>query len=166
MLESLLETLEENNLPGFDYLEFYKALKAQEKTDIPEKLKFQTVFSTAGVLGLTLDKLKSSIDYYLKKLSEKEADFNIMVDRQLQEKVVSKQSELQNILKKEEELISKIEQINKELQSFTSKKEEIKSEIIDQEKRIEIVRTNFFATIKHLQSLINNDKEKINKYLT
>jgi len=165
MIASLLETLEENDLPGFDYLEFYKSLKAQDNTDIPEKLKFQTVFATAGVLGLTYEKLNESINHYLQKLLEKEADFKSMVDRQLQDKVVLKQTEFQNIQKKEEELIKKIEVINKELEGYKTRKAEIRNEITEQEKKIENVKNNFFAALKHLQTKISEDRDKINTYL-
>ena len=59
----IINTLEKNNLPGFDYLEYKQSLEGLSKMNMDEATAFQSAFVTASTLGLTKEKLKDCLLY-------------------------------------------------------------------------------------------------------
>jgi len=65
IVEKLLQAIEKNNLEGFDYLEYKKSLKALEKMPMDEATKYRSAFATASTMGVTLDKLIQTTNFYI-----------------------------------------------------------------------------------------------------
>ena len=57
----LLKAIKENNLPGFDYLEFKQSLNGLKKMDMDETTAIKSAFTTGSTVGLTKSKLISHI---------------------------------------------------------------------------------------------------------
>src|SRR5690242_18768533 len=68
IMSALLKALEENNMDGFDFLEFKNSLKALSQMPLDEATKFRSAFATASTMGVTVAKLLDSVDYYKKVL--------------------------------------------------------------------------------------------------
>ncbi len=91
-LDFLAKTLEQNNLPGFDFLEFKKSAAGLLKLGMDEATAIKSVFTTAATMGLTKEKLVETAAYY-RNLLEKERDaFDNAHAVQMQEKVDSKKT--------------------------------------------------------------------------
>ena len=73
--EQLADALASANMEGFDYFEFAQALEAQTTLIPSEAQRFQTIYATAKVMGVTPDKLISSAQHYLDVLKKKEDVF-------------------------------------------------------------------------------------------
>ncbi len=73
IIDTLLAAIEKNNLGGFDYLEFRQSLKGLEKIVVDEATRYKSAFATASTMGVTMDRLVETADYYAKIL-DKERD--------------------------------------------------------------------------------------------
>ena len=71
--ERLMQSIQDNNMDGFDYLEFKSALKSLDSLPLDEATKFKSAYATSTTMGLTYETLLSSVDYY-KKIMEREKD--------------------------------------------------------------------------------------------
>ncbi|MEZ4920023.1 MAG: hypothetical protein R2792_13045 [Saprospiraceae bacterium] len=63
-LTFLTQAIEKNNLPGFDYFEFKRAVSSLLQMDIDEATAYKSAFATAATMGLTKDKLLETASYY------------------------------------------------------------------------------------------------------
>ncbi|HNG89366.1 MAG TPA: hypothetical protein PK858_04155, partial [Saprospiraceae bacterium] len=70
-LDFLTKALEKNNLPGFDYFEFKRAVATLLEMKIDEDTAFKSAFATAATVGLTKEKLLDTAGYY-RNLLDKE----------------------------------------------------------------------------------------------
>ena len=73
--EMLFKAIEENNLEGFDYLEFKQSLQSLKKVETDEVKRFQSAFAMASTMGLTKSKLFESAKHYASVLGAEEKKF-------------------------------------------------------------------------------------------
>lgn len=92
-LDFLAKALEQNNLPGFDFLEFKKSVSGLLKLGMDEPTAIKSVFTTASTMGLTKEKLVESIGYYRNIIEKERAAFDNALAAQTQSKVDSKKTE-------------------------------------------------------------------------
>src|SRR5258705_117865 len=76
IMTALLKAIEENNMDGFDFLEFKNSLKALSQMSLDEATRFRSAFATASTMGVTVPKLLESVDYYKKVLIAEKDKFN------------------------------------------------------------------------------------------
>jgi hypothetical protein len=127
IVDSLLKAIEQNNLPGEDYLEFMDALAAMKNIPLDDTMKVQTVMATLSTKGLTVAKIRESADYYKKVLSNELNQFLTELNNQIEKTVKSKEkiieAEKLAIQQKSEQIASLTKQIN-EAQAEIQKTEE------------------------------------------
>ena len=51
-------------ITGFDYLEYRRSLKSLETFPMDEATKFRSSYATASTMGVTVEKLLESIEFY------------------------------------------------------------------------------------------------------
>jgi len=116
IVESLLKSIEQNNLPGEDYLEFMEALVAMKNIPLDEAMKVQTVMATLSIKGLTVQKIRESAEYYKKVLSNELDQFLTELNNQIEKTVKSKEkiieAEKLAIQQKSEQIAALTKQIN------------------------------------------------------
>ncbi|MGB1205804.1 MAG: hypothetical protein ACPG5B_09170 [Chitinophagales bacterium] len=163
--ERLMQSIQDNNMDGFDYLEFKSALKSLDNLPLDEATKFKSAFATSSTMGLTYDTLLGSIDFY-KKVMEREKDkFREQLKQQVTKTMVTKQ---ENKDKLEQSIQHKMEQIKRLTDEVNASKEKlgkVESEMNQLIGKIEGVKTNFVATFNHLMKQFDNDLAKIKNYL-
>jgi hypothetical protein len=164
--KQLLEALEKANLPGYDYLEFIKAIDIQASIIPSESMRFQSTFAVASTMGVNVPTLLSSADHYLKALTDKEKEFVAAMDKHATEAVGGKEGQIQNIDSEMQKAAQQIQQLTQNINSLQEQKTALTNEISTNRIKIETVKNNFFATMKTITDRINNDINKIKQYLT
>ena len=164
-LNILLEAMDANDLEGFDYLEFKKFLKSLDKVELDEATKFRTAFATGQTMGATRDNLVSSARRYLDVLGQEESRFEQAVQNQrskVSEEMRNGIAAMEKQIAGNEETIAKLKAENDKARTeIASRREEIEAA----ETRIQETQNDFEQTYRHLVGQLQDDIEKINKFL-
>lgn len=165
IVEKLLQAIEKNNLEGFDYLEYKKSIKALDKIPMDEATKYRSAFATASTMGVTLEKLLETVQFYIGILDKENTVFLNAFKAQLQEKVSDKEGEmtqLQSVIKEKTEQIKKLtEEITKHQAEVGS----IKSKLGDSRAKIEKTQNDFKESFSYLKGQFEGDVIKMKDYL-
>lgn len=165
IMEKLLKVLSDNNQEGFDYIEYKNSIKALETMQMDEKMKFRSAFATAQTIGLSLPKLLNSISFYQKILNKENDSFLSALNNQINIKVGDKKKELQDYNKMIEAKSLQIKKLQSEIAKHKEVQNTLKSKIEEDTISIEKTKKDFETTFYKLMHQINEDVEKIKKYL-
>jgi chromosome segregation ATPase len=163
--EQLAAALESANVEGFDYFEFAQALEAQTTLIPSEAQRFQTIYATAKVMGVTPDKLISSAQHYLDVLKKKEDEFKQALEGHRSEAVTAKEEGMKKIDTDMLALNDQIRKINENINAMQQQRTAMANEISKSQAEIAQVENNFNATLKVFTGRISSDIEKIKTYL-
>lgn len=165
-VNSLLQAIENNNMEGFDYLEYKQSLKSLANMDMDEGTRFSSAFAMAKTMGANQKNLIDSAKFYVKILNEEKSKFVLAYEKQQEKQITSREDRLTTIgtsIKKKEEQIKKLqEEINGLKKEFEVKKKEINSAAA----KVALTRDQFFAAHGKVIDQINADIERMNKYLS
>lgn len=165
IIEKLLGAIEKNNLDGFDYLEFKKAIKALEKMPMDEATKFRSTFATASTLGVTLDKLVASTGHYITVLENENTTFLKAFEGQLTSNVGDKEKEITQFDAIIKEKSAQIKKLTEEITRHQTQIEELKKTVAESKSKIDKTRNDFKVSYLHLRSQLEQDVEKMKQYL-
>ncbi|WP_133535037.1 hypothetical protein [Tenacibaculum caenipelagi] len=165
IIEKLLQAIEKNNLEGFDYLEFKKALKALEKIPMEEATKYRSTFATASTMGVTLDKLIDSTAHYIKVLDSENNTFLKAFEKQLISKVGNKEKEISQFESIIGEKSEKIKQLTEEIAKHQSQIIELRKTVDESKMKIDKTKNDFRLSHLHLRTQLEQDIEKMKQYL-
>ncbi|MBW1297314.1 hypothetical protein [Aquimarina litoralis] len=165
IVEKLLQAIEKNNLDGFDYLEYKKSLKALEKMPMDEATKYRSAFATASTMGVTLDKLLQTTNFYIGVLDKENEQFLGAFKNQFDSKVSGREREIaqfQSIIKEKSEQIKKLtEEITKHQQQIS----DLKAKVEESNNKINKTQNDFKVSYSHLKKQFEEDIVKMQKYL-
>lgn len=165
ILDKLIQALEDNNQSGFDYLEFRKALLTLSSMQMDEATKFQSTFATAATMGVTLEKLIESINFYIKVLNNEEDKFKKAIKEQTTLNIDDKLKErdrINNIIK---EKSNQIKKLTEEIRMHQSETEKIVSTIEQAEKKIKETSLNFETSLNVIKKELEQDSLKLKQYI-
>ncbi|MCP4124497.1 MAG: hypothetical protein GY751_22360 [Bacteroidetes bacterium] len=165
IINALFKALEDNNLNGFDYIEFKRSVKGLEKMVADEATRFKSAFSTASTMGVTLDKLVETASYYVKILDKERDQFVKAAGDQTTSLVENRKKEMQQMLKGMAEKKAMIEKLNKELKSSEGRLQKLQEGIDTATVKIEETKKNFDVSFTHLKGQIQQDIEKMTNFL-
>ena len=165
ILDKLLQAIEKNNLDGFDYLEFKKALKALEKIPMDEATKFRSTFATASTMGVTLDKLVESTTHYINVLDKENTTFLKAFEGQLTSKVGNKEKEIVQFDAIIKEKSAKIKQLTEEIAKHQTQITELRKIVDESKTKIDKTKNDFKLSYLHLRTQLEQDVEKMKQYL-
>ncbi|MBX2815061.1 MAG: hypothetical protein KTR24_03655 [Saprospiraceae bacterium] len=161
-VQFLHKAIAENNLPGFDYLEFKQSLNGLKAMDMDDTMAIKSAFTTGSTVGLTKTKLVSSADHYKKILQTEKKQFDTALQNQMSQRVHGKKEEKATLSKKIEEYRAKISQLETQVVKVQEKLDRADEEIEAARVKIEDTRDKFesaFAEfIKQIDSDISNIK--------
>lgn len=164
-LQFLTKALEKNNLPGFDYIEFKQALGNLQAMDIMDELAYKSAFATASTVGVTKDKLLKTAEHYKQILAKEKAQFDEALRKQMEQRVQTKQLEVEKLKKQIEEYKAKIieleDRISKAQVTIDSADEHIQAA----RHKIETTKTSFEFTHQSIINQIDQDIDSIQRYL-
>jgi len=165
IVEKLLQAIEKNNLEGFDYLEYKKSLKALEKMPMDEATKYRSAFATASTMGVTLDKLLKTTNFYIGVLDKENEQFIGAFKNQFDSKVSGREREIaqfESIIKEKSEQIKKLtEEIAKHQQQIG----DLKAKVEESNSKINKTQNDFKVSYSHLKAQFEEDIVKMQKYL-
>ena len=164
ILDMLENDLEQENIPGPDYLELKAAAEDEEsiKTEPDERKRYRQAFSNMKRFfpdaGVTEDRIFDSVEHYKKVLQAREADAKDELERKLQNEVVVLREKVEA---DERELQRREEQIRLERQKL----EEKKATIAEREKSLTKKGKDFIKTASFMREALDSDLKKIKEYL-
>lgn len=164
-LEFLLNSLEKNNLPGFDYLEFKKAIHALTGLSMEEATAYKSAFTTASTMGLTKEKLLESANYYRSVLEKEEAGFEKALEGQQETKIGSKKQEVERLLNQENRHAQEIRRLQEEAAAYRVQVELLNEQMDAEAQRLEKLKAGFHATLLSVLTQMDGDIEKLHRHV-
>ncbi len=161
----LVKALEENNLDGFDYMEYKRSLESLKKMSMDEATRYQSAFAMAQTMGVSAPKLIQSTQHYIKVLANEEKKFQQAVANQQSNQIKSKQEEIKNLDATVKNKQAQIKKLTEEIAQHEKQAEKMKSEISGATAKVQVTRSNFLASYQLLSSQIQSDFENMKKYL-
>lgn len=167
VIENLLELLNQANLPGPDFYEFYIALKEMQKTGVAldEAMLYRTVYTTLKITGLTKEKLIQSGNQYVAILNQHMNEFEQSHKQTVNSKVGSKVAEKDAIDKTVSEKKAMIESLNQEIVSLATKKAQLEVDIQKETENIESTKNAFMSGFNKLTGELSGNIQKINSFI-
>lgn len=164
-VELLAKALEQNNQPGFDYFEFRQALANLAKMPMDEQTRFQSAFAMAQTMGATPAGLAESAGFYLKVLAGEQAKFNEAHAQQRSKLIGNREEEIKNLEGAIQQKTQQIADLTRQIEEHRQQSEQIRGEISASTVKIETTKADFDATFASVVTQLQNDVEKIKKYL-
>lgn len=164
-VDFLTKALDKNNLPGFDYIEYKQSLGALSGMNMDEETAFKSAFATASTVGLTKDKLLKTAEHYKRILSKEKEQFDAALQKQMVQRVSSKQNEVEKLRKQIEEYKAKIAQLQEKIDKSQHTIDTADEHIQNAKEKIVSTKENFEYTLTSIVNQIDQDIENINRYL-
>ena len=164
-LKVLFRAMEENDLDGFDYLEFKEFLRSLDKVQMDEATRFRSAFATAQTMGASVQVLKDSAKHYLAVLRSEEEKFQQAFKARRQQIVEKRQKAINDL---EAMIRNKEKQIQTWTADIAKHKEqmsEMQSAIDSSRAKVETTKNNFLHTYNTLVKQIKEDVNKIETHL-
>lgn len=165
-VDFLIHALEKSNLPGFDYIEFKQSLAAlAQMVQLDEATRFLSAFATASAMGLDKGKLLASADHYKRILNNERTQFNVALQKQVEQRVHSKKMEVEKMRKQIDDFQAKIKELESKIQQTQSTIAQ-QDDIIQREmEKIESTKDGFELTVSTILDEIDRDMQKIDMFL-
>ncbi|MEL6394192.1 MAG: hypothetical protein AAFY36_16640 [Bacteroidota bacterium] len=157
----LLKALEKKNLDGFDYLEFKQSMAALHKQGITGETAIKSAYAMATTMGLSLDKLVKSAEYYRKVLQDEKGQFEASMQKHYAQNVEGKRKETGALNKKIADWQGKIDQLKEQIAAANAKIEAADAEIDAAKKKGEETQRGFEAALQVIDQAIVDDLDQI-----
>ncbi|HRG34224.1 MAG TPA: hypothetical protein PLN76_13190 [Saprospiraceae bacterium] len=165
-LEILAGVLEKNNLPGFDYFEYRKAVQSIAKLQtMDEATQYKTAYAAAQSMNVSHESLISSANKYLSLLEVEETNFNQSANNYLNQQLASKKSEETQLQDQVQKITQQIEELKAKLETDKTRLTNLQEELGSVSRKVEANKANFKASYQNIVEEIRTDIQKMEKYL-
>lgn len=164
-LEFLAGAIEKNNLPGFDYFEFKRAVVALRELQLDEATAYKSAFATAATLGLTKEKLIETAGYYRNVVVKEKEQFDEALGKQTATKVAARQDDIKRLRDQIERHKAEVTRLQDEIASYLTQIEQSDGAVKLEAEKIEKNRKAFETTHQSLLIQMDQDIENIHKLL-
>lgn len=165
-VDFLIKSLEKNNLPGFDYIEFKQSLASlAQMVDLDEATRYKSAFASAMAMGLNKDKLLGSAEHYKKVLSNEKMQFDAALQKQIEQRVSAKRTEVEKLRKQIDDFRQKIRDLEQKIQETQSTINQQDDLIQAAMEKIESTKNGFESTLTSIMLEIDHDIQNMLKYL-
>jgi len=163
----LFKAIEDNNIKGYDYLEFVQSINNLKKQGISseEDKLFNTAYAMAKTMNVDKEQLIKTADFYLNVLKKEKAKFNEALVNSAKVKLKDKNDKLTALEKSLEEDKKAFEALKKRIVSTESAISKISKELANSKNKVENVKSGFDDALSQIMGKIVKDKDKIIKYL-
>ncbi len=156
-IDILMKAIEENNLEGFDYLEFKSSLQSLSKMNMDDATRYQSAMAMAKTLGANPDKILQSANHYLSILKAESDKFQQAVEAQKsklnQDQVSGVKALEQAIAAKEQQIL----QLNKEIEADKQRLSKMQTDIQQGAAKISDTSNRFNQAYNLVKKQINDD---------
>jgi hypothetical protein len=156
-IDILMKAIEENNLEGFDYLEFKSSLQSLAKMSMDDATRYQSAMAMAKTLGASPDKILQSANHYLAVLKKESDKFQQAVEGQKakldQDQQAGVKGLQQSIVTKEQQIV----QLTKEIESEKASLAKMQADIQQGAAKITDTSTRFSQAYNLVKKQITDD---------
>jgi hypothetical protein len=163
-LDMLTNSIEQNNLPGFDYYEFKRSV-AMLSEMLEEPIAFKSAFQTATTMGVTKEKLLETAQYYRNLMDTEKANFAVALEKQKQLRITDRQKEIDRLKDQISRHESDITRLQTEVADYKAKIEHSETQLKGEVDRLGATQLAFDQTVQSVALTIDSDIEKIHKNL-
>lgn len=165
-IELLGGVLEKNNFPGYDYLEFKKALQSVSKLgNMDEAMMFKTVFAAAQSMNVDSNQLITTAKKYLDILENEKSNFYQAAGSYLSQTIKTRNDEIQALNQSLVANKSKLEQLQKEIVEQEFRVQKLSAELEETKGKVEGNKADFGQTYNNFAEEIRIDIRKMQQYL-
>lgn len=166
---SFIQTIQDSNLPGPDYIEVIKAADSFKDIIPDENSRLLSAYKATKAIAPELNKerLLNSISTYINVIESERSLFYEDLKNRVNTDIVSRQNEIQTRKAKIEEANKKIEEatekivaLKEQIGVLSSEINTIDGEIQSNQTNLDIQKKNFDLTADLFISNLNTDKEK------
>lgn len=164
-LEFLADAIEKNNLPGFDYYEFKRAVVALSQMELDEATAHKSAFTTAATVGLTKEKLIETANYYKNLVEKEKAQFDKALENQNATRIAARRDEVKRLRDQVERHKAEIARLQDEIAGYLNQIEQAEAVVKAESEKLDKAKTAFEKTHRALVLQIEKDIENMHKYL-
>ena len=161
----LLQAMGNNNIEGFDYLEYKKSLNSLKAMPMDEPTRYKSAFAMAEAVGATPQRITETAQHYIQVLKKEEEKFREAMSKQKKLQIESKDKELKNLGKDIEAKAVQIEKLKKEIEAGRKQQAALKKEIEEATAKVESTKNDFMASYHSLARQIQQDIENMKQFL-
>lgn len=165
MVQSIIVSINEKSLDGFDYLRFKHSVINLMKLDMNETIAIKSALTTAASMGMDQQKITGTIAHYEGVLHNEMVKFTEALRNQIVKNIDEVKEAAVELEKQKEENIRKIEQLQRENEAITAKAQELRDEAAQNETKIVHTREEFKKICDDVQQQFDKDKDTYNKLL-
>jgi chromosome segregation ATPase len=164
-LEFLVQAIEKNNLPGFDYLEFKRAIFQLKNMNLDESTAHKSAFATAATLGITKEKLIETAGYYRNLVEKEREHFAQALEHQNNTKVFGKEQEIKRLKDQIERHKIEIARLQDEIAGYLNQVSSAEETVKQESEKLDKARTAFEKAHQWVLLAIDKDVEQMHKHL-
>jgi hypothetical protein len=165
IFDSLQQALANNNMEGYDYMEFRNALQSLAGIIADESMRFKSAFATVAPMGVTAQKLADSAKFYKNVLLQEQDKFNQALSSQIDNSVGAKQKQADELKAMMQKKAEEIQRLTQEIQSHEQEIAQLHSQISEVVVKIESTKNNFDYTLQTIVNQMDTDLISIEKHL-
>ncbi len=160
----LLRAMSEQNMEGFDYLEFKKSLNSLKQMEMDEATRYQSALAMAQTMGAKPQQLAESAQHYIEVLKKERAKFGEALAKQQKLQVEDKEEHIRQAEEGIKSKLAQIQQLQQEIQARQQEAEALKGQIREATDKLLATQSDFAASFDALAGQIMHDVEKIKQY--
>lgn len=157
--------LDQANLPGPDYFEFYKMMDSLEVHIQDEKTRLSATFAALSIQGLTKQTLIDTANKYKAIIEKDKEAFENALNNKLKLEVGQRQSELQNLEKNILANSEQIQKLTKEISESQTLIGKLKTEVLEEENKLSKKNNGYQVASQAIINKISTDLNKIQSSL-
>ncbi|MCC6752567.1 MAG: hypothetical protein IT266_01145 [Saprospiraceae bacterium] len=166
-LQMLSDALEQQNEPGFDYLEYRKALRSvQALGNLDEAGCYRTAFAAAQALNVTAPKLIDAARRYVGILELEFQKFEQTAQQFLEAETTKNERLAEQLRRSIQEKEKAIETLQKELDEAKLQLSGSEGELDSAKAKVEVNKRGFSHVYQQLSGQIQADIQNMERYLS
>jgi flagellin-like hook-associated protein FlgL len=164
-LEFLANAIERNNLPGFDYYEFKRAVFTLMEMKLDEPTAQKSAFTTAATVGMTKEKLIETAGYYHEILVKEKDQFDKALESQNASKITARQEEIKRLQDQIERHKLDISRLQDEIGAYLNQIDQATLAVTNEAEKLAKTKSAFHTTHQSVLLQIERDVENMHKNL-
>ena len=161
----LLQSMQNNNAPGFDYFEFRQSVQNLAKMPMDEATRYQSAFAIAQTMSILPQTLIGSAQNYVQILAAEEQKFHAALANKEGSDVNAKQQEISNLDATIKQKAEQIKQLTEQIQQHQQQMETMKTQISEATSKVAATKNDFVVTYNALVNEIKKDIDNMQRYL-
>lgn len=162
----LLKVLEDNNIEGFDYLEFKNSVMSLSKAIPDEATQFRSAYEVGKTMGITKEKLLETANYYAGLLKQEESKFLQAFENQKQQQLHGREEEIKKYEKEILVFEQKIKELTESIHQHRKTIDELRTAMAESTEKLSHTHSSFHASYVRIHDKIVSDINKIQNLLT